>query len=118
MNERGSVTFLNDENEGPTRKDLLPGTLFVYDVSATLQLYLVPNPALSRIPGVSEKDIIVGGAHSGSLDDAHLNSAVTVVNISVKRASIVPAKCSDGPSRLAVNDPSDLIAAYGRGDGK
>lgn len=75
----------------PTRRDLKPGTIFTYSDNvghlSAKQLYVVPEPAFSRVSGIEEKDIVVGGTHSGSLDDWHPSLPVLIVDLTVTRAA-------------------------------
>lgn len=83
-----TITFAKTNNSVLTRKDLKPGTVFVYSQNATLvpQLFLVPDPAFSRHPNITEKDIVIGGRHSGTLDDCMPACAVAVVDLTASLA--------------------------------
>lgn len=77
-----TITFAEKSKSILTRRDLKPGTVFVYSQNASLpQLLLVPDPAFSRHPGITEKDIVIGGRHSGTLDDWHPACAVAVIDL-------------------------------------
>ena len=85
-----TITFADEKPKNvATRKDLRPGTVFVYESSK--QLHLVPDPAFSRHHNVAEKDIAIGGPHSGSLDDYHPDLVVTVVDLTVSKSAHQPA---------------------------
>jgi hypothetical protein len=49
----------------------------------------VPDPVFSRTD-VSNKDILVGGPHSGMLDDSHPRTNVIVVDITATRSATQP----------------------------
>ncbi len=84
-----AITFVEEKQPGaPTRKDLRPGTVFLYE--SAKQLFLVPDPAFSRVANIAEKDIVIGGTHSGTLDDYHPNLVVTVVDLTVSRSAHQP----------------------------
>ena len=78
-----TITFTEKSKSILTRRDLKPGTVFAYYRNGCLvpQLLLVPDPAFSRHPSITEKDIVIDGRHSGSLDDWHPACAVTVINL-------------------------------------
>ena len=83
-----NVNFNLDEPKGRVlrRSDLKPGTAFVYGNAK--QLFVVPDPAFSRHPNIAEKDIVVGGTHSGSLDDWHPSLEVIVVDLTATRSAV------------------------------
>ena len=85
-----NVNFNLDEPKGRVlrRSDLKPGTAFVYGNAK--QLFVVPDPAFSRHPNIAEKDIVVGGTHSGSLDDWHPSLEVIVVYLTATRSAVQP----------------------------
>ena len=85
-----NVNFNLDEPKGRVlrRSDLKPGTAFVYGNAK--QLFVVPDPAFSRHPSIAEKDIVVGGTHSGSLDDWHPSLEVIVVDLTATRSAVQP----------------------------
>jgi hypothetical protein len=85
-----NVNFNLDEPKGRVlrRSDLKPGTAFVYGNAK--QLFVVPDPAFSRHPNIAEKDIVVGGTHSGSLDDWHPSLEVIVVDLTATRSAVQP----------------------------
>ena len=85
-----NVSFNLDVPSGRVlrRSDLKPGTAFVY--GSTKQLFVVPDPAFSRHPNIAEKDIVIGGSHSGSLDDWHPSLEVTVVDLTAVRSAVQP----------------------------
>jgi hypothetical protein len=73
----------------PQRHQLKAGDTFVYTDEPITQLRLVPDPAFSRTD-VSNKDILVGGPHSGMLDDSHPRTNVIVVDITATRSATQP----------------------------
>ena len=73
----------------PQRHQLKAGDTFVYTDMRSTQLRLVPDPAFSRTD-VSNKDILVGGEHSGMLDDSHPTTNVIVVDITASRSATQP----------------------------
>ena len=85
-----NVNFNLDEPKGRVlrRSDLKPGTAFVYGKAK--QLFVVPDPAFSRHLNIAEKDIVVGGTHSGSLDDWHPSLEVIVVDLTATRSAVQP----------------------------
>ena len=85
-----NVNFNLDEPKGRVlrRSDLKPGTAFVYGNAK--QLFVVPDPAFSRHPNIAEKDIVLGGTHSGSLDDWHPSLPVVVCDLTVTRSAVQP----------------------------
>ena len=85
-----NVNFNLDEPKDRVlrRSDLKPGTAFVYGNAK--QLFVVPDPAFSRHPNIAEKDIVVGGTHSGSLDDWHPSLEVIVVDLTATRSAVQP----------------------------
>ena len=85
-----NVNFNLDVPKGRVlrRSDLKPGTAFVYGNAK--QLFVVPDPAFSRHPNIAEKDIVVGGTHSGSLDDWHPSLEVIVVDLTATRSAVQP----------------------------
>lgn len=85
-----NVNFNLDEPKGRVlrRSDLKPGTAFVYGNAK--QLFVVPDSAFSRHPNIAEKDIVVGGTHSGSLDDWHPSLEVIVVDLTATRSAVQP----------------------------
>lgn len=85
-----NVNFNLDEPKARVlrRSDLKPGTAFVYGNAK--QLFVVPDPAFSRHPNIAEKDIVVGGTHSGSLDDWHPSLEVIVVDLTATRSAVQP----------------------------
>jgi hypothetical protein len=85
-----NVNFNLDEPKGRVlrRSDLKPGTAFVYGNAK--QLFVVPDPAFSRHPNIAEKDIVVGGTHSGSLDDWDPSLEVIVVDLTATRSAVQP----------------------------
>ena len=85
-----NVNFNLDEPKGRVlrRSDLKPGTAFVYGNAK--QLFVVPDPAFSRHPNIAEKDIVVGGTHSGSLDDWRPSLEVIVVDLTATRSAVQP----------------------------
>ena len=85
-----NVNFNLDEPKGRVlrRSDLKPGTAFVYGNAK--QLFVVPDPAFSRHPNIAEKDIVVGGTHSGSLDDWHPSLEVIAVDLTATRSAVQP----------------------------
>ena len=85
-----NVNFNLDEPKGRVlrRSDLKPGTAFVYGNAK--QLFVVPDPTFSRHPNIAEKDIVVGGTHSGSLDDWHPSLEVIVVDLTATRSAVQP----------------------------
>ena len=50
----------------------------------------MPDSAFSRHPNITEKDIVVGGTHSGSLDDWHPSLEVIVVDLTATRSAVQP----------------------------
>ena len=85
-----NVNFNLDVPKGRVlrRSDLKPGTAFVYGNAK--QLFVVPDPAFSRHPNIAEKDIVVGGTHSGSLDDWRPSLEVIVVDLTATRSAVQP----------------------------
>ena len=85
-----NVNFNLDVPKGRVlrRSDLKPGTAFVYGNAK--QLFVVPDPVFSRHPNIAEKDIVVGGTHSGSLDDWRPSLEVIVVDLTATRSAVQP----------------------------
>ena len=83
-----TITFAEKSKSILTRRDLKPGTVFAYYRNASLvpKLLLVPDPVFIRHPGISEKDIVIDGCHSGTLDDWHPACAVTVIDLTATPA--------------------------------
>ena len=83
-----TITFTEKSKSILTRRDLKPGTVFAYSRNGSLipQLLLVPDPAFSRYPGITEKDIVIDGCHSGTLDDWRPTCAVVVINLTATPA--------------------------------
>ena len=85
-----NITFVEEVPANQlVRKDLQPGTIFTYHPAK--QLFVVPQPAFGRHPNIAEKDIVLGGTHSGSLDDWHPNLPVVVCDLTVTRSAVQPA---------------------------
>lgn len=80
---KNNVTFTKADRSEPRRRDLAAGTVFVYMNTAALELRVVPDPAFSRHPNIAEKDFVVGGANSGSLDDANMDGTVALASLQV-----------------------------------
>ena len=83
-----TITFADEKPKDATRRDLRPGTVFVYESSK--QLHLVPDPAFSRHPNINEKGIVICGPASGSLDDYHPDLVVTGVDLTVTKSAHQP----------------------------
>ena len=84
-----NITFVEEVPANQlVRKDLQPGTIFTYHPAK--QLFVVPQSAFSRHPNIAEKDIVLGGTHSGSLDDWHPSLPVVVCDLTVTRSAVQP----------------------------
>lgn len=85
-----TITFAEKNKSILTRQDLKPGTVFAYTRNGSLvpRLLLVPDPAFSRHPSITEKDIVIDGPHSGTLDDWRPACAVVVINLTATPAEI------------------------------
>ena len=84
-----NITFVEEVPANQlVRKDLQPGTIFTYHPAK--QLFVVPQSAFSRHPNIAEKDIVVGGTHSGSLDDWDPSLEVIVVDLTATRSAVQP----------------------------
>ena len=84
-----NITFVEEVPANQlVRKDLQPGTIFTYHPAK--QLFVVPQPAFGRHPNIAEKDIVVGGIHSGSLDDWDPSLEVIVVDLTATRSAVQP----------------------------
>ena len=83
-----NVSFNLTQPDALRRDQLSPGEAFVYifPTGAIQELRLVPDPAFSR-HDVSDKDIAIGGPHSGTLFDARPNSPVMRVDLHVTPAA-------------------------------
>jgi hypothetical protein len=75
------------------RKDLKPGVIFIYNdyinrnnyiSNKNEEIFMVPDSSFSR-HNVDNKDIMIGGEHSGMLEDYHPDLEVIELDITAVR---------------------------------
>ena len=85
-----TVKFNLASVNSPKRSQLQAGTTFIYANSSSAQLYIVPTAVMTKITGVDNMDMMIGGQWSGSFEEAHMTSDVTVVDLTVTIAETQP----------------------------
>lgn len=88
------IDVTDKARRGLTRRDLKPGMAFTYVEFNQDMLFVVPDPAFSRITNMAEKDFVVGssadGKYAGSFEDWHPDSRVLVMDITATRSAPQP----------------------------